>query len=210
MALLVFPGLLQNHGLLHLDLLLGDVDVVQSLDELLIMHLLLWTRVLKIILVGLHDHPRLNLQVTFLIFQTLLLEERDPEPGFPPLSVEKSSDEALDFDGGEVLGRHRSRPRLLDDALLENKVVNKMDDFQTYSLAKSMLPLEVRDHTNFDSSVNSLDLSRGLATSHLPMVAADHRDLIVKIVSTEGPRSLAKLAQIVGLHGTVVSAIAHS
>ena len=68
LALFRAPGLLHDHSLLHLNLLLGYADVIESLHELLIMHLLLWTGILQVILMGLNNHTGLNLQVTFVLF----------------------------------------------------------------------------------------------------------------------------------------------
>lgn len=101
-------GLLHDQILLHLNLLLGYIDVIQPLYELLIMHLLLWTGILQIILMSLNNHTGLNLQVSFVLFETLFLEVWNPKACFPPLLVEESSDEALDLDSSEMLSRHRS------------------------------------------------------------------------------------------------------
>ena len=83
-------------------------------------------------------------------------------------------------------------------------------DFETYPLAESVLSLEVWDHTDFDSPVNPLHFPRGLAASHLSVVASDHRHLIVQVVCAERSRSLAELSQVVGLHVSVVTAVPHS
>lgn len=150
-GLLSVRVLLGYKRLLELELLKHFVDSRHLLQHLLVVHLLLWLRILHIIAMCLSQYTCLYLQLFPLLLKPLLMIVGYQHPRLSPLLVEELPDRALDLDGCQVLSSHGSGPGLLDDAL--NK--NDKGKMTTYTLTEFVLLLVVWDDPNLVTLVDA-------------------------------------------------------
>jgi hypothetical protein len=105
------------HLLLQLKLLQHHINPGHLLDHVLILHLLLWLSILHVVPMSLRHNRGLNLQLLPLLLEALLMVVGDQHTCLTPLLIEVPADGPLDLDRGQVLGRHGTRPRLLNNTL---------------------------------------------------------------------------------------------
>lgn len=119
-----------------------------------------------------------------------------------PLAVEESSDSSLDLDRSEVLGCHRTTPRLLNNPSLRDSVLPLEIWCQSLSLIPSVDPGRF---TNDRIRIALASFDRAASrhgVPHLNLIGTGaHRFIILLLLQhAESPRGFANVLQVLGLH----------